>query len=66
MNPLKKSKRNFKRKVAKGTKIPTTKSGRKRKADKIQAQAVVWLIIIGAIVFAFSGESNASIIASLF
>lgn len=31
MNPLKKSKRNFKRKVAKATGVPTTKSGRKKK-----------------------------------
>lgn len=66
MNPLKKSKRNFKRQVAIITKIPTTKSGRKRKADKIQGQGIVWLVIIGAIVYAFSGKSNATLIVGLF
>lgn len=48
MNPLKKPKANFKRKVAKATGIPTTKSGRKRKSNRIQGY-----ILIGVIVFLF-------------
>lgn len=57
MNPLKKSKRNFKRKVAKATGIPTTKSGRKRKTDAMQGKLVLWLIVIGVVVYIFSGGS---------
>jgi hypothetical protein len=65
MNPLKKSKRNLKRKVAKATGIPTTKSGRKRKADAIQGKAIFWLIVIGIVVYFFSGNSDAGVIETL-
>ena len=60
VNPLKKSKMNFKRKVAKATGIPTTKSGRKRKMDAMHAQLVLWLIVIGVLVYIFSGDSEAA------
>lgn len=59
MNPLKKSKKNFKRKVAKATGIPTTKSGRKRKIDALQGQVVLWLIVIGFVIYVFSGSAEA-------
>ena len=61
MNPLKKSKANFKRKIAKATGVPTTKSGRKRKVDKMENQAIGWLaiIIIGLLIYLFSSDSSA-------
>ena len=59
MNPLKKAKRNMKRSVAKATGIPTTKSGRKRKADSMMGQVIVVFLIIGVIVYFFSGGSAA-------
>ncbi|ELA8155831.1 TPA: hypothetical protein ACN343_004165 [Vibrio parahaemolyticus] len=46
MNPLKRPKANFKRKVAKVTGIPTTKSGRKRKADKMQGYLLIAVIVV--------------------
>ncbi len=46
MNPLKKPKANFKRKVAKATGIPTTKSGRKRKVDRMQGYLVIGVIVL--------------------
>lgn len=54
MNPIKNAKRNLKRKVANATGIPTTKSGRQRKAGALQGQAIFWLIIIGLVVYFFS------------
>ncbi|TVZ41819.1 hypothetical protein P886_1169 [Alteromonadaceae bacterium 2753L.S.0a.02] len=65
MNPLKKSKRSLKRKVSKATGIPTTKSGRKRKADAIQGQAIFWLIVIGVVVYFLSSNSDAGPIETL-
>jgi len=53
MNPLKKAKRNLKRKVATTTGIPTTASGRKRKAESFQGQIIFWLVLIGIIVYLF-------------
>lgn len=40
MNPLKKIKRNAKRKVATTTGIPTTRSGRKRKLKRIVGNSI--------------------------
>lgn len=65
MNPIKKSKRNLKRKVAKTAGVPTTKSGRKRKLDRAQGQAIFWLIIVGVVSFLLSSESDAAIIDNL-
>jgi hypothetical protein len=41
---LKKHKTQMKRKVAKATGIPTTKSGRKRKVDRLSSQAIGWIV----------------------
>ena len=57
MNPLKKAKRNAKRRIANATGIPTTKSGRARKAKKMEGQILLWLIVIGFVVVAMSGGS---------
>lgn len=55
MNPLKKSKTNFKRSVSRAAGIPTTKSGRSRKAKSMEAQGLFWLIIIGLIIYVIMG-----------
>ncbi|WP_154650877.1 hypothetical protein [Reinekea blandensis] len=62
MNPLKKSKRNFKRKIATTTGIPTTKSGRSRKVDALQGKLIGWLIIGGIILFVISGGSESAVL----
>ena len=46
MNPLKKPKANFKRKIAKATGVPTTKSGRRRKVDRMQGYLVIGVIVL--------------------
>ena len=63
MNQLKKTKRNLKRKVALSTGMPTTKSGRKKKAVDFQGQAMFWLIVIGIVVYVFSGDSEAAMLS---
>lgn len=60
MNPLKSHKRRLKSSIARATGIPTTKSGRSRKADRIQNQAIGWLVLIGIVVYLFSGGLEAS------
>ena len=54
MNPIKNVKRNLKRKVANTTGIPTTESGRKRKMNALQGQAIFWLVVIFVVVYFFS------------
>lgn len=70
MNPLKKSKRHIKRKVAKATGIPTTKSGRKRKvarvtgvsmggsnsSKKAASKSPLFIVLVILIVLAFIGS----------
>jgi len=51
MNSLKNGKRNLKRKVANTTGIPTTRSGRKRKAKALQGQVILWGVVILAVVY---------------
>ena len=63
MNPLKKAKRNVKRSVAIKTGIPTTKSGRKKKADAIQGQVVFWLVLVVLLYFV-SGNSDAGLFST--
>jgi hypothetical protein len=46
MNPLKKPKANLKRKIAKATGVPTTKSGRRRKVDRMQGYLVIGVIVL--------------------
>ena len=50
---LKKYKTQTKRKIAKATGIPTTKSGRKRKADKLSSQALGWIVLIVVVMWFF-------------
>jgi len=54
---LKKYKTQTKRKIAKATGIPTTKSGRKKKADKLSSQALGWILLIIVAVW-FFGKSG--------
>jgi hypothetical protein len=56
LNPLKKQKRKFKNSIARSTGIPTTKSGRKNKADNILNKVGGWLILIIVIVYFASGK----------
>ncbi len=51
MSTLKKHKKNTKRKVAKATGIPTTRSGRKRKMDSLQSQVIFALIVVGIVLY---------------
>lgn len=47
MNPFKKQKSKLKRKIALSTGIPTTRTGRKRKATKMTGQFWLFIIILG-------------------
>jgi hypothetical protein len=51
MNPLKKAKRKAKRSIANATGVPTTKSGRSRKVERIEGQAVLWIVVIVAVIW---------------
>lgn len=52
MNPLKKAKRNAKRSVANATGVPTTKSGRARKVERIEeGQAILWIVVVVAVIW---------------
>ena len=64
MNPLKKAKRNAKRSFATKTGIPTTKSGRKRKTEAIQGQAIFWVIVVALVIYFVSGDSDAALIGT--
>ncbi|HCE4620645.1 TPA: hypothetical protein NKY26_001325 [Vibrio parahaemolyticus] len=51
MNPLKKPKANLKRKVAKATGIPTTRSGRKRKSERMQGYLFIGVLVLILYIF---------------
>ncbi len=57
MSPLKKAKSNMKRSISTKTGIPTTKSGRKRKADSLVSRGAVILVLVIVAVYFMSGTS---------
>lgn len=46
MSFFKKAQANTKRKIARATGIPTTKSGRKRKAEKLENKFIGWIVLL--------------------
>ncbi|EGQ8179461.1 hypothetical protein [Vibrio parahaemolyticus] len=56
MNPLKKPKANLKRKIARTTGVPTTKTGRKRKFKSYQGYLVIGIIV--ALMYFLNGFSG--------
>ena len=60
MNPLKSQKRKVKSSIARATGIPTTKSGRSKKADRVQNHAIGWLVVVGIVVYLLSCGSEAA------
>lgn len=55
MIPLKRSKANFKRSIARATGVPTTRPGRSRKAKNLKAQGLFCLIVVTLIIHVVSG-----------
>ena len=51
MNPLKRPKANFKRKVAKATGIPTSRTGRARKVDRMKGYILIGIIVLLMYIF---------------
>ncbi|MEL0656478.1 hypothetical protein V6257_15755 [Pseudoalteromonas issachenkonii] len=51
MNPLKRPKANFKRKVVKATGIPTSRTGRARKVDRIKGYILIGIIVLLMYIF---------------
>lgn len=51
VNPIKKAKGKAKRSIASATGVPTTKSGRAKKAGKLEGQVILWIVVIIAIVW---------------
>ncbi len=56
MNPLKKPKANLKRKIARTTGVPTTRTGRKRKFESYQGYLAIGIIV--ALMYFLNGFSG--------